>query len=204
MAVCGGKPRKIRTGIVIKLVPPTRAPKVLPMIPTTKMIDRFTRSIAVHPLLFGDFIPLDVELPGLNPSIVFEHFFRSLSGKEGTMHAGGGTPWKENPSIPMLLGTVAHDENIGSRWLMIQPIGDFSLVPNDERDLLNLFHQFGVGEINVEACPCEVETPVTGSSHVDLDFWMESDQVDIAALERTLHLFNGCPDDFDLFQRGNP
>jgi hypothetical protein len=48
MAVWGGRPRKMRTGIVIKLVPPTRVPKELPMIPATKTINRDTRSITVR------------------------------------------------------------------------------------------------------------------------------------------------------------
>jgi hypothetical protein len=38
----------MRTGMVMRLVPPTKVPKELPMIPATKTINRDTRSITVR------------------------------------------------------------------------------------------------------------------------------------------------------------
>jgi hypothetical protein len=48
MAVCGGKPKKMRTGMVRRLVPPTRVPKEAPIMLVKKMIDRPERFMMHH------------------------------------------------------------------------------------------------------------------------------------------------------------
>jgi hypothetical protein len=48
MAVCGGKPKKMRTGMVRRLVPPTRVPKEAPMMLVKKMIDRPEKFMMGH------------------------------------------------------------------------------------------------------------------------------------------------------------
>jgi hypothetical protein len=101
---------------------------------STKMLE------AGHHLLLRNLIALNVELLGLNLTVVFEHFFGSLSRKEGAVHAGGGTPRKEDPSIFVLVRAVAHDKNVRLGWPMIQLLRDFGIVPNDEGDLLHPFH----------------------------------------------------------------
>jgi hypothetical protein len=48
MAVCGGKPKKIRAGMVMRLVPPTRVPNEPPMMLAKKIIDRPETSMMRH------------------------------------------------------------------------------------------------------------------------------------------------------------
>ena len=51
MAVWGGRPIRIRSGIVIRLLPPTSVPKVLQIVLAQKMMISCVRSIAYREYL---------------------------------------------------------------------------------------------------------------------------------------------------------